>query len=186
MGYGVHRFTGAIDDNLICGVCGGVLEEAVLTPCGHSFCLQCLQTWLDNLNAGYTCPECRSRVRNGDARPILSVRNLIRGLEVSCEHSSRGCTAVLTLDSMISHMNICGYVPIQCSGCGETFNRDRIPEHREQCEASSVAAATAASRYPDSKGRRRGSGDSRVKIRNVLLVRLALPSGSHVRGQSVL
>ena len=149
MGYGVHRFTGAIDDNLICGVCGGVLEEAVLTPCGHSFCLQCLQTWLDNPSAGYTCPECRSRVRSGEARPILSIRNLIRGLEVSCEYSSRGCPAVLTLDSMISHMNVCGYVPVSCPGCGETLSRDRLPGHLEQCQAAAAAAAAAA--YPDGK-----------------------------------
>ena len=135
MGYGVHRFKETIDDNLVCGVCGGVLEDAVLTPCGHSFCYQCLQTWLDNPNAGYTCPECRSRVRDGDARPILSVRNLIRGMEVSCEHCSRGCTASLKLDGMIHHISLCGFVPIECAGCRETVNRENLAEHQERCDA---------------------------------------------------
>ena len=46
MGFGTHRFVSSVDPNLVCSVCGGVLEDAVLTPCGHSFCRLCLHTWL--------------------------------------------------------------------------------------------------------------------------------------------
>ena len=46
MGYAVARFTGTVDQNLLCSICSSVLEEAVLTPCGHSFCQMCLHTWI--------------------------------------------------------------------------------------------------------------------------------------------
>ena len=46
MGYAVARFTGTVDQNLLCSICSAVLEEAVLTPCGHSFCQMCLHTWI--------------------------------------------------------------------------------------------------------------------------------------------
>ena len=46
MGYAVARFTGTVDQNLLCSICSSVLEEAVLTTCGHSFCQMCLHTWI--------------------------------------------------------------------------------------------------------------------------------------------
>ena len=46
MGYAVARFTGTVDQNLLCSICSSVLEDAVLTPCGHSFCHMCLHTWI--------------------------------------------------------------------------------------------------------------------------------------------
>ena len=46
MGYPLSIFVDTIDDNLLCSVCSGILQEAVLTPCGHSFCSLCLETWL--------------------------------------------------------------------------------------------------------------------------------------------
>ena len=46
MGFAVNRFTGTVDQNLLCSICSCVLEDAVLTPCGHSFCQLCLHTWI--------------------------------------------------------------------------------------------------------------------------------------------
>lgn len=52
MGYAVGRFSEDVNENLLCSICSCVLEEAVLTPCGHSFCHNCLTTWIEARAAG--------------------------------------------------------------------------------------------------------------------------------------
>ncbi len=52
MGYAVGRFSEEVNENLLCSICSCVLEEAVLTPCGHSFCNTCLTTWIEARAAG--------------------------------------------------------------------------------------------------------------------------------------
>ena len=81
MGYSITRFVASVDANLLCSICSAVLEDPVLTPCGHSFCLLCLETWLEHSGAS-SCPECRGAIGSDETRPIRSVRNLINGLEV--------------------------------------------------------------------------------------------------------
>ena len=139
MGYGLNRFHGTVDPNLLCSICGSVLEEAVLTPCGHSFCQLCLDTWLVRPNGGSTCPECRGRVGVHEVRPIHSVRNLINNMDIYCKNTARGCRGVVRLESLNSHLGSCNYEPIGCAGCGITVNRSELASHQMRCEA--IAAA---------------------------------------------
>ena len=86
MGYAIENFVHSVDRNLLCSVCGGVLQDALLTPCGHSFCSLCLKTWLsrrtdDAATSGYdvqlqqgTCPQCRSQVSLANSHPVLAIR----------------------------------------------------------------------------------------------------------------
>lgn len=138
MGYGVHRFIGPIDPNLICGICSSVLEDAVLTPCGHTFCLSCLNTWLRK-PATNTCPECRSPMSYDDAKPVLALRNLINGFEVECENNPRGCKVIVKLDRLKTHMDTCGYYAVDCAGCGGTMNRYELASHQMNCEGITTA-----------------------------------------------
>ncbi len=138
MGYSVTRFLGQVDVNLLCSICSCMLQDAVLTPCGHSFCQLCLDTWLARPGPG-TCPECRGRVSKSEVRPILSVRNLINAMEIYCDHKSRGCRTVVKLESLSSHMDGCSFSPVECAGCGRTVNRGDLAEHHMRCEA--IAAA---------------------------------------------
>ena len=132
MGFGTQRFVSSVDPNLVCGVCGGVLEEAVLTPCGHSFCRLCLHTWLAR-PASLTCPECRAHVPPDSVKPVHSLRNLIRGLEVECEHCHRGCKEVMKLDLAQAHLGTCAFAPVECAGCGEEVNRLDLAQHQMTC-----------------------------------------------------
>ncbi|CAH1791307.1 unnamed protein product [Owenia fusiformis] len=139
MGFGVHRFPSAIDQNLLCGICSAVLEDAVLTPCGHSFCIRCLQTWLTRPGVISTCPECRTETGSNDIRPIHSIRNFINGLNIECDHSDRGCKAVVHLERMKAHLETCSFVPVDCAGCGVTVNRFELAAHQMGC--ASIQAA---------------------------------------------
>ncbi|KAK7104096.1 TNF receptor-associated factor 5-like [Littorina saxatilis] len=132
MGFGTQRFVSDVDPNLVCGVCGGVLEDAVVTPCGHSFCSLCLRTWLAR-PAALTCPECRAHVPETSVKPVHCLRNLIRGLEVECDFARRGCKSVVKLDCLQGHLNTCPFAPVECAGCGEEVSRLDLADHQMTC-----------------------------------------------------
>lgn len=55
--------------SLTCPVCLDLLSNPVTIPCGHSFCLNCIQnSWRDERDR-YPCPECRKRF---SSRPDLN------------------------------------------------------------------------------------------------------------------
>ncbi|XP_040000555.1 tripartite motif-containing protein 16-like isoform X1 [Xiphias gladius] len=64
-------------DQFCCPVCLEVLRDPVTIPCGHSYCLDCIEDyWNRTRQKGqYSCPQCR-QVFN--PRPLLS-RNTVLG-----------------------------------------------------------------------------------------------------------
>lgn len=130
MGYAIQRFISSIDPNLICGICANVLQDAVITPCGHSFCQQCLETWLESSETD-TCPTCRTTTLVFDLIPVLAIRGLVGNLHTSCENAERGCKMVVKLDSVASHSRECDFALVKCHGCGEQVKRFQVPEDRK-------------------------------------------------------
>ncbi|XP_015283567.1 PREDICTED: E3 ubiquitin/ISG15 ligase TRIM25, partial [Gekko japonicus] len=50
-----------LEEELTCSICLCVFESPVTTPCGHNFCLPCLEmTWGDGGADAFSCPQCRS------------------------------------------------------------------------------------------------------------------------------
>jgi len=133
MGYGLNRFVSHVDQNLICSICAGVLENAVITPCGHSFCDECLHIWLDRPNTN-SCPSCRSDVSVDDVIPVLALRGVIDGLVVHCDNDENGCKMVLKLDKLKTHLQVCEFGLVECGACRKSVKRRELPEHHEECE----------------------------------------------------
>ncbi|KAK2862144.1 hypothetical protein Q5P01_001677 [Channa striata] len=49
-------------NHLCCKICDDVLRNPVTIPCGHNFCMQCIEdSWKlkESPNFQYSCPECR-------------------------------------------------------------------------------------------------------------------------------
>ena len=134
MGYSVALFTGHIDENLLCSICSNVLENAVLTNCGHSFCRVCLETWLARPDPPSSCPECRHMLLPGQFSPILAVRNLVMSLEVHCEYREHGCAVTIRLESLKRHAVECNFSPVECVGCGVTVPGHNLAQHHSQCQ----------------------------------------------------
>lgn len=92
---------GGIDPELKCSICAQPFEEPVSgNRCNHTFCKQCITTWLKN---NKTCPICRCPVslKNFTFINTCIVSNLLENLIVQCKHcnqtnirrSSRGNTS---------------------------------------------------------------------------------------------
>lgn len=134
MGYKTSIFVSQLDRNLLCGVCAGVFKKPLVTHCGHTYCQECLEYWLSAASHGdQTCPVCRRDVNLSKAAPVLALRGFIEGLSVECENAVNGCTMVLNLGDLESHLKNCGYTLVECSGCDEMISQSKIHEHESKC-----------------------------------------------------
>jgi hypothetical protein len=132
MGYGLHKFVGKVDPNIICSICVGVLEKAVTTICGHSFCEECLDTWLDRPQTR-SCPSCRAHVLRVDLIPVHALRGIVDGLTVHCDNTENGCEMVMKLEKLKVHMESCPHGMVECKACHIEVKRLDLIDHQEEC-----------------------------------------------------
>lgn len=116
MGYDTIRFHGPIDEELICSICHGVLENPVKTiNCEHDFCKKCINRWL-SMNS--TCPVDRSNtIRNNLKVGSRLLRVLLSRLNISCDFAAEGCKEILQLDLLKDHLKNCPYDPTTLIRC---------------------------------------------------------------------
>lgn len=80
----LYEYQDEVDDELVCHICLQPLLRPVDTPCGHTYCSQCLSSFLREQDF---CPVDRQRLQLHQCRPSsLLVRNLLDKLTVLCPH----------------------------------------------------------------------------------------------------
>ena len=47
-----------MEDLLVCSICFDVLVDPVVGPCGHDYCVNCIQTWYVEEKLNERCPKC--------------------------------------------------------------------------------------------------------------------------------
>jgi len=132
MGFEVQRFLGDIDEELICSICSGVLEDPKQAPsCEHAFCAECIMEWLRRRQ---TCPVDRIPVSINELKPVPRItKNLLARLEIKCDNEQFGCQNVVKLDLLPMHLKECEHnpkKPVSCTqGCGLTVPKDEMRDH---------------------------------------------------------
>ncbi|XP_053869101.1 E3 ubiquitin-protein ligase NRDP1-like [Malaclemys terrapin pileata] len=99
--------------------------------CEHAFCNACITQWFSQQQ---TCPVDRSVVTVAHLRPVPRImRNMLSKLQITCDNAVFGCTAVVRLDNLMSHLNDCEHNPkrpVTCEqGCGLEMPKDELPTH---------------------------------------------------------
>uniref|UniRef100_A0AAY4E8S3 Ligand of numb-protein X 2b n=1 Tax=Denticeps clupeoides TaxID=299321 RepID=A0AAY4E8S3_9TELE len=78
----LYEYQDEVDDELVCHICLQPLLQPMDTPCGHTYCSQCLTSFLRDQDF---CPVDRQRLALAQCRPSsLLVRNLLDKLTVLC------------------------------------------------------------------------------------------------------
>ncbi|XP_039270136.1 E3 ubiquitin-protein ligase NRDP1-like [Styela clava] len=132
MGFDLMRFSGRVDEELMCVICGGVLEDPVMVEeCEHCFCKCCIEAWLQRQQ---TCPVDRSQLQTQHLKPVPRImRNMLGRLTLMCENRKYGCATIVRLDQLLSHQTECDFnpkKPIQCTrGCGVVVPKDEMSDH---------------------------------------------------------
>ncbi|UJR07931.1 hypothetical protein I4U23_012214 [Adineta vaga] len=130
MGFDIQRFSNSIDEDFICSICGGVLQDPLQAPsCEHTFCQICIHEWLSRSE---TCPIDRTPLQLEQLKPIPRIlRNLLNRLDIACENE--GCSTRIKLENLVNHLNECEYSPkkfISCEhGCGMMIFQDDQTNH---------------------------------------------------------
>lgn len=78
----LYEYQDEVDDELVCHICLQPLLQPMDTPCGHTYCFQCLSNFLHDQDF---CPVDRQRLQLQHCRTSsLLVRNLLDKLTVLC------------------------------------------------------------------------------------------------------
>lgn len=133
MGYEVTRFVGEVDEELLCTICRYVLQTPVqIRQCEHCFCSSCINEWLQHQQV---CPIDRNSVTPMadliQAPRVL--RNMLSRLKITCDNKDFGCTNVVALEGLETHLTECSFNPkrlVQCEkGCSLMVPLDEVPQH---------------------------------------------------------
>ncbi|XP_015671013.1 E3 ubiquitin/ISG15 ligase TRIM25 [Protobothrops mucrosquamatus] len=80
-----------LEDELTCSICLCVFQTPVTTPCGHNFCLPCLEmTWMDT-EENFSCPQCRASFEiRPDLKKNTVLCKVVEQFQVSQDGPSKG------------------------------------------------------------------------------------------------
>ncbi|KAI1294943.1 E3 ubiquitin-protein ligase NRDP1 [Halotydeus destructor] len=112
MGFDTIRFVDLnpdLEEEFTCVICCGIIREPVVTQCGHTFCRNCVTRWIKTER---NCPVCRKPCSKLCKPPVI-IKNLLGRMKIRCEHEDKGCTEIMTLDSLRHHLKICDFRPKQ-------------------------------------------------------------------------
>ncbi|XP_017284320.1 E3 ubiquitin-protein ligase LNX isoform X1 [Kryptolebias marmoratus] len=120
-----------VDDDLVCHICLQPLIKPLDTPCGHTYCQECLTSFL--LESDF-CPVCRMPLMLQNCRrPSLLVHKLLDKLIVACPFTDY-CTEILPRGEVEDHIRT------RCKGAshyGLSTDRKRRSQEGECTDSTS-------------------------------------------------
>lgn len=126
-----YLYQDEVDDDLVCHICLQPLIRPLDTPCGHTYCQECLTSFL--LESDF-CPVCRTPLMLQSCRkPSLLVHKLLDKLTVACPFTDH-CTETLARGELEDH------IKSRCKGAshyGLSADRKRRSQEGECTDSTS-------------------------------------------------
>ncbi|KAK1162344.1 E3 ubiquitin/ISG15 ligase TRIM25-like isoform X7 [Acipenser oxyrinchus oxyrinchus] len=125
----------SLEEELTCSICLSIFNNPVTTPCGHNFCLSCLElTWKDDLAIGFSCPQCRHQFY---AKPTLHkntvLATVVATVSKSLKEKSQDETKGARLDSTVIFCDTCmvNKASKTCLTCMVSYCDSHLRPHHE-------------------------------------------------------
>ena len=97
-----------ISPHLKCSICSEVFSDPVRAKCGHTFCRNCIESWIKNRNKAAPCPFCRQSMTLKNLKKDLLATQIINDFEIFCPN--RSCPWQGPLGNVSFHINFkCGF-----------------------------------------------------------------------------
>ena len=131
----------SLDPNLVngfqCDICLLILNNPLITKCGHTFCHKCLEQSIES--GAKECAKCRkpftkkrsNQLSNEDNYVIikpffvftrnLKLYELINSLKIKCDYYLNGCEELVEIGSLEDHIKRC--LRRLCNTCDLSFGR---------------------------------------------------------------
>ncbi|XP_040040476.2 E3 ubiquitin-protein ligase LNX isoform X1 [Gasterosteus aculeatus] len=126
-----YLYVEEVDDDLVCHICLQALLWPLDTPCGHTYCRECLTSFL--LESDF-CPVCRAPLMLQSCRkPSLLVHKLLDKLTVACPFSQH-CAEEMARGDLEDHIRS------RCKGAshyGLSADRKRRSQEGECTDSTS-------------------------------------------------
>lgn len=122
----------------ICSLCKGVYYDPVVDTCGHVFCKECLEKFLE-ITKQHVCPITKACIDINMVGPIKFVAQILEKQTLKC--LNKFCDWLGKLSDLNSHLkNDCVFEMIKCSfiDCETKVERRNLKEHEENCDYKHV------------------------------------------------
>lgn len=119
--FGRGDFLSPVESELLCNVCGGVMDDPMQLPCGHDCGLNCITSQRCGV------PDCNAGA--SDAQPIRVAAKLIAKLSIRCgRHCGwEGCCGDVKAHKCPLEVVLCNFK------CGASFPRGEVASHSLVC-----------------------------------------------------
>jgi hypothetical protein len=99
--------------------------------CEHAFCSGCINQWLAHQPV---CPIDRTCIQPKELKPVPRIlKNLLSKLRLRCDHAAHGCSSIVRLETLASHVHDCEFNPkrpVACTaGCSLIVAKDELHTH---------------------------------------------------------
>jgi len=125
---------------LLCPICVMPLNNPTTSPCGHNFCLVCIEK---ARKSSQRCPVCRENSTHWKPQVNRALRAILDMQNVKCLYDK--CNQIIKFRDSEAHREHCLYKPIQCPhrpGCTAIFVETESKTHLEQCLFTPCPSAT--------------------------------------------
>ncbi|GMH68313.1 hypothetical protein TrST_g5450 [Triparma strigata] len=113
--------------NFVCSICLDYIQSPASATCKCTFCLECLNKWLET---NTSCPTCRAPTSKSDVHSNPAIFDKGDPV-VTCPH--QGCEESLPLSQLKSHTKSCPFLPLKCKyapfGCTHVCPSAQMAQH---------------------------------------------------------
>lgn len=107
-GFPIDWFCETVPEDLICEICGKVLNAPKETRCGHNFCQRCLEFWIEYYGI---CPKRCGEIDLESIKKENKLEKRIMSLPVYCKYKQHGCESIVLLADKQRHEKKCPVRP---------------------------------------------------------------------------